>query len=1195
MRFFKFYFLIIVFLTSLLFSLTPEVFSYYPEKEKPQRLVVAREQYIRDSLSTEDREFLKGLQEALKTQSQMNLAVSNIFSSVPGRDDVHRGITKHLHNSSKIAMNEAFGGDPVKGVVDFATAFMKVAGPFVSLVYDMGKFLKATSDIKNEFGEAVQVAQSYSGYDSAKWRFKQDVNMYPYEVIKEASVKFGIASVESSPAVRIKEMKEELEDIAIYSDRMLKAFKRHFGSYVVSETGAVKLWKINRELDKINDELSSPNLSNPNIAADIARKASLLGRKIQLEIDAQKIKDEGNWFRWAVETAVTVTVKQLEANKRFCDGIMPRVNQIKIPDEPKMPDFEVASIEVFPMRDEKGQEKKKDELLIGDKVKIIAEVKNSGQFKSDPTVVRINPYTKGENSERTVPALGPGEIHKIEWEYTLVKANNIFTATVNPDQETWEDDDYYDVRSKKWENKKQAVFNLKAASDLNVEFVEIPSNIYKDEKIKITVRVGNEGNVASTGARVELSANRVLIARKEIGNIERKQNVDVKFDWQPKEKGDYILDCRLYAKGEDKNFGKKDNAASRSVKVILHQQGWSLVKDSLIIKPAKPTVGEEASIYFAVSNTGQNTSTKAQVYIDDKLIKSIPINVESESKAAIGDSAQDKLTWKVLGGRHKIKVELDTKDSGGTAVLQKTLGVQTLMPTVAGTDLVLDKKFLSYKDGKVTIKVYNRGDQPSKMTQIKFAKFPSRMKEPDSVIHKDISGIQSHELKTITADIFLRDSKLVVTVDSAQLVSEADEKNNEVEIVKGSYRAYEPPREIRAEGPDLTVADIVNLDTPLSVDETRQVTIVIANHNIVDAKSVKVNYEFWNLAVNDVTASHGYKKGSKSFSKVPKEGTASFSVNYKGVYPADYRLTVQVDPQGEVKETDEYNNTSERYFNVGGEVTSQMFFSGKDVDLSIDSDIQISNTEPPAGMSVNFDVTVHNYSKMEVWGADLDMFVEGELVDGQALGTLPSESTRELSFNYAFPKSGSHKVEFMIDAKEVVPEKNERNNTATATLEVKPGLLGGTGHVDVSVASFSLNKTTCMQGELVTAKVTIKNTGQDILYGVLATIGPSGNKPVYIKIFPILDPGEEAEISTTLPVFIPGEHIIEARVDGKNIIQEEDEDNNIMGVTLVVEKVTREGVKEELKQKTTGVVVEKANKVVDAVNRWLKGLGKPRQ
>jgi subtilase family serine protease len=267
-----------------------------------------------------------------------------------------------------------------------------------------------------------------------------------------------------------------------------------------------------------------------------------------------------------------------------------------------------------------------------------------------------------------------------------------------------------------------------------------------------------------------------------------------------------------------------------------------------------------------------------------------------------------------------------------------------------------------------------------------------------------------------------------------------------------------------------------------------------------------------------------------------------------------------------------------------------MFFAGKNADLAVDSDVQVSNLNPIAGTQVTFKVTARNNSDIVVWGADLDMFINDKLEAGEALGDFPAHSEKTFTFTNTFLASGDYTVKFMADAKKAVPETDEANNTVMVKISVKPGILGS-GHSDVAIIAMSLSKAICLQGELVTAKATVKNTGQDTLRGVLATIGPSHKQPVYIKVIPILDPGQEVAISTTLPALIAGKQLIEARVDGTNTIREDNEKNNVQTLTLNVEPVT----KDKVISTAAGTVAEKAGKVVGAVDDWLRGLGKPKK
>ena len=224
----------------------------------------------------------------------------------------------------------------------------------------------------------------------------------------------------------------------------------------------------------------------------------------------------------------------------------------------------------------------------------------------------------------------------------------------------------------------------------------------------------------------------------------------------------------------------------------------------------------------------------------------------------------------------------------------------------------------------------------------------------------------------------------------------------------------------------------------------------------------------------------------------------------------------------------------------------------------------------------------------------MEMFVDGQLVFGEPLGTFAPNSWRELVFDHAFSKSGEYAVKIMVDSKEAIPEVNEGNNIVQTTMNVQPGLLGS-GHRDVAVMSITLSKSPCMQGEPVTIEATVKNIGQDILHGVLCTIRTENRPPFFVKVLPIIDPGEEIKLTKTLPALIAGEHKIIVTLDGKNIIKEEDEENNIKTIKLLVKPISKQqlkDVRDGIKTRGKGAIKNKVNEIKGAVNKWLRGIGR---
>ncbi|MFC1645987.1 CARDB domain-containing protein [Candidatus Omnitrophota bacterium] len=814
---------------------------------------------------------------------------------------------------------------------------------------------------------------------------------------------------------------------------------------------------------------------------------------------------------------------------------------------------------------------------------------NKGKRISDRCKVRVIAPDNKKSFDINLNSIPPGKSYTYFFKYTFEDTgNNTFTVTVDPEKKL---DEYFDLTVKK-----RFSINIASLPDLEFEIIRMPDDIAIDKEASVVTQAKNIGRLSSPATTMQLLLDGKVVQEKRVKSLAVGGSEIVNFKWIPKEekRSDFVL--KIDPENKIEEYYEDNNEFQQEIYILAPEYRWNV--EELTINPSIPKTGDEARIYFTIKNNGRSQdSIPYHVLVDDKNIKIGYAAVRPNSSHAVGKTIHDKITWKASGGRHTIKVILDPQNTfsdlervGTTQEL--VLSPPVPMPAVSGVDFVIDEKDVSIKNKKINFKIYNRGTRGG-TTDIYLHQYDSGAENPVGFnIIKRAFAAQSYEYFAVLLPPDARNSKMEITIDKNNMVKEVSEDNNSAAYVYGRYKPYEPPPPPeRATGPDLTVAQIVNLDTPIKVGRTRQIEVYIGNLNMVDAKGVDVEYEFLNLDRNNIQPSHGYLKGTKSLGIIRAESRTSFTIPYKGVYPGRYKLTVIVDPEDKVQETDEYyNNQIEKLFNVGGEVTSEMYFSGRGADLSIDEEINVSNLAPAAGTPVNFEVTARNNSGIDVWGADLDMLVDGELVDGQALGTFAASSSKTLSFNYTFAATGDYVVKLMVDAKEAIPETDEGNNTATITISVQPGAFG-TGHRDVAVTSINLSKTSCFQGELVTATATIKNLGQDTLNGVLCTIGPSGRKPFYVKVLPVLELDEEVEISVTLPALVAGDHTIEGRVDGKNIFKEENEENNILATSIHVEPISAEGIKE----KSSGAVLEKIGNVRDAFNRWLRGWGKSKE
>ena len=1193
----KFFLCLAVFVMAS-FIFRPEISKAEWWDSAPAKVKAQVNEYMVAQVSDMDKLYLQKLQKAFIDMSRLNNASASYWAAFPSYDEAVDVMLKRFQQASDIAMEYGFGvsnnaqevGNSIAEVTGKSLqATGKVAGqvagkaiPLVGEVINLVQMYNTFMEISDTIKDGVTGMGTQQHYDSERTYFKDNFGNTPLGVLEEAKKEFEMKITPEQVAG----LKEFLKEKVKSYDEMMPKLIELVNEYKDQKSDEEIVREFKAKMDKKMQERWYV-LATPEFLLDYADAAQYRDR----------IKEKRNWVGVILHKLLPITLQQVRINRDFCLGVLARVEMIPDPEVPKWPDLIVSSVEVtLPVN------KKAEDLRIGDEVTVSAQIKNNSGLTSSPTSIQVGAVSGndrfwpiGENLE--LPALSPQATHNIELKAKLPFTSNRFLVRVNEDKRSYEWN--YDN-----DEKYSEPINLNSDPDLTVAFNDLPERIYVGKTVAISVRIKNIGYSEDLNPLAELFENNAKVDEQRLGlnhYLKPNEEANLIFKWTPQDKGTRILRCEVQRGIAGKNdFNEKNNHAEARAEVLLTDYAWEIPAYSLMLSTDSPKIGEQVKFYFSVTNKGAKEDATAKVFLDAELLKTIRLSVAPEESLGVGLGSSEPILWTVRGGTHTFKVVLE---AGGQELVtaEKSISVGTLMPGVAGIDLVLDAASFGGFGPNITAKVYNRGSQTAKQVNLDAVEYHSYTEKPVAGFSKNLGDIRSHELKTIKLDKELcNNCKMQLIVDKDNKIPEVDEQNNIKDFHFGTYHAYEPTRNIRSEAPDLIVADVVNLDRPLEVDETRSITIVIGNPNLVEAKNVKVEYEFWNLALNDVTPSHGYLKGTKVIPSVGQEGGASFVVDYKGVWPADYKLTILVDPQGAIAETDEYNNKLEKYFNVAGEITSQMYFSGKDADLSIDKDVKVSNKEPTTDLPVTFEVTVHNNCGITVWGADLDMLIDDKLEAGQALGDFYANDARTITFRNTFLKSGDYTVKFMVDAKKAIPEKDENNNVATVKMKVKPGILG-TGYKDVAVTSFSLSKTSCLQGEPVTAQATVKNIGQDILRAVLCTIGPGGTKPVYIKVVPILDPGQEIKISTTLPALIAGDHTIEARVDGKNIIKETNETNNVMTASLHVEKITKENLEQEArkkaeaaKQKAGNVILEKIGQAQEAIDRWLRGLGKPK-
>jgi len=206
---------------------------------------------------------------------------------------------------------------------------------------------------------------------------------------------------------------------------------------------------------------------------------------------------------------------------------------------------------------------------------------------------------------------------------------------------------------------------------------------------------------------------------------------------------------------------------------------------------------------------------------------------------------------------------------------------------------------------------------------------------------------------------------------------------------------------------------------------------------------------------------------------------------------------------------------------------------------------------PSAGDLLTLKASVFNSGDTEIEGAEVQ-FYDGTSTIGPMLYLLRLAAKEYATVTTGLSlSSGTHSISAVIDPRNIIPEKNETNNTLSTLLFVSEAVVSPP---DLMIISLSSSNLTPVRGEDILISARIKNRGEGTATNVLVCFLSNGRQIGDDFIFGSLTKNQEtvAEIRVS---FDTGTHNITVAVDPYNTISEQDEANNYATITIFATEV----------------------------------------
>ena len=389
--------------------------------------------------------------------------------------------------------------------------------------------------------------------------------------------------------------------------------------------------------------------------------------------------------------------------------------------------------------------------------------------------------------------------------------------------------------------------------------------------------------------------------------------------------------------------------------------------------------------------------------------------------------------------------------------------------------------------------------------------------------------------------------KIKVIVDPRNFIAESKETDNtSEEILKV---ALPPTANLSVQAANIGIS-------PAAPVEGQVITLyaTIVNNGNADVGEAVVQFV-------DVTAGGAQPIGEKqSIESIPAGGSSTVTVEYPTAGRVGERiLQVVVDPGNLIAEADEVDNTVRKTVRI---------LPPPLANLVIDAaNLEFTPPEPTDREAVTLHAVVLNTGEVDahhvlVQFIDMTTGVATPIGGEQFIELIPVGGSGALSATLALTgEVRDRKIQVQVDSNNLIPESNERDNTAAKTLPVTASPLP---NLVVMAETVGFAPSAPRQGDLVTITAVVLNNGAQPAQDIIVQFADmTSGRAVPIgeqQSIALLPAGGSAMVqvhfdTSRLPVAPatgPGERRIRVEVDPNNFIRELDEIDNKDIATLAI-------------------------------------------
>jgi subtilase family serine protease/flagellar hook assembly protein FlgD len=673
-----------------------------------------------------------------------------------------------------------------------------------------------------------------------------------------------------------------------------------------------------------------------------------------------------------------------------------------------------------------------------------------------------------------------------------------------------------------------------------------PNPAHEGDIVRVTAHVRNAGRSTAPASMARLfdgsAAVGPWVAEAAVPALAPGQEAEVGFDFPTTDRpGPHTLSAVADAAGEIAESREDDNTTAAALTVVGLLADLMVTPAAIAVTPSAPEVGESATVGVTVANVGERVSPEVEVLLQatDPGGRTIIEPLGGAAALAPGDTATVSFPWTPsVAGVHTLRAVVDPRftvaeSSESNNAAERLLEVLTSAPEgaelgVRGVSLSPDTLRALPESVEVQAAVDNVG-RATASTSLAVVDGPGGQRLATMAI--DLGPREAVTAK-IPVTIHTPGTRaLVVQVDPDDLLPEENELDNSASATLTDAGTLD----VAVSAATLSSADV-------EVGERVDVTVEVTNHGTLPVFDLPVQLardDGGTLAELGRTTTGIEAGGSRTLSLPWSPAAAEETV----------RLLVRADPFDLLPETREDDNALALTLRVRPSALPNLAVTGAEVTIDPDPLRE--------GESATIRATVRNTGTAPSEPCIVRFFLGdpkegGTPISDASLGGLGAGAATTVSVTWpSVAVRGSIGLFVVADVLEEVAEFDELDNTA-----FRPFTALGSPDLVLTSGDVALDPGYPRAGEAVTVHATVRNLGglPSTETTLEVTEGESDWSVVGVVSVPSLEPGGTATLSLDwTPASPPGPRVLWLRVDADNRVTEQDEGNNVVGETVVVQ------------------------------------------